>query len=559
MYRNSDLFDKIALTSAYDGISNSQSARSLFNEIAELPSDPNRHNRLCVALSDIHLTDGTVGFQNLSDVVWDNFFAKVTNTCFQSEINECVIVLDGDVIDIIRSGLWAERNHYPWQRENKALFDEIVLQITKDIISQHTYFFEKLRSFDADLKSQCPFVQMTDVIILLGNHDKELMLCNEALSYFYEHALGRKPENFGDTERAYIGRMYGDKDMFLEDKSLVPYFPFYHADRGFRFFSTHGQWRDAENSRAIESGNGKPGWSSKDGWKPDVWEKLNYAPFLDACFGDTVAAGVLSTFIYRTKKQLSQMELNDEKSSVQRLERILDELDLYRPSYLAVKRIIHESRALRKKNPQSDAANIIEDNLTACIRQWLSWDFTFDSASKPLRIGLKAAKVTLKGFKIFGKSIELGAILKIMETLAFFSHHKKTGVDLKKMKTFPGFQHPYIDRGFQIHGEGHTHNPLEEEANISVVKTDVNKDANTNFTYVNFGTWRDQIVNRQKSGYRRRGVLRAFNILDLRPDPAAEDKNSRRFIYYTQDYVIWRDSMDRIEQRITVTEKAPMV
>jgi len=39
-----------------------QKTLELFNDSLE----PNRPNRLCVSLSDIHLTDGTVGLQNLS-------------------------------------------------------------------------------------------------------------------------------------------------------------------------------------------------------------------------------------------------------------------------------------------------------------------------------------------------------------------------------------------------------------------------------------------------------------------------------------------------------------
>jgi len=555
MSENNELLTKEDVSKPFVNQPNNVDNSSLLSQLAFQTSGPNRGNRLCVTVSDIHLTDGSVGFQNLSNQVWDNFFGRIAENCQRNAINEVHLIFDGDFIDLIRSGEWAEKQFYPWQREeDESLFSDIVTRITNKILQNHHYFFSLLKNFDANIKKQCDTIQLTKTVIILGNHDKEVLLVNEALANLYEQALGLTAESFTDSERKFIGRMYGDKEMFLGDKSRVPYFPFYYADRDFRFFTTHGQWRDSENSRAFEAEGELPGWNADDGWKPEAWEKLNYRPFIESCFGDTVAAGVLSTFIFKTKRELASKNVVED-----RLNRILDELDLYRPSYLAVQRIIEESKAMRKAKKNIDAVEIIEKNLMACILQWLSWDFTYQSASKKFRIALKIAHFVLKASKILGKKVELSAVLLAMKAFAWFSHQRRSGVDLKKMRTFPGFQPPFSNNGFQIHGEGHTHNPLQEEANLNTQLSDATMlKYNTNFTYVNFGTWRDQIVARKDSGYRRRGVLRTFNILDLKSASGLNNSSERQFGYFTQDVTIWRDSLDDIKEKEPLTETIDM-
>ena len=511
------------------------SNQNLLDELATQTISDDRGNRLCVTISDIHLTDGTVGFQNLTPDAWKRFFNDIAESCQENKINEFVLVLDGDVVDLIRSGEWCRVEGqksviYPWERERKAEFEKAVHTIIKNIVIQHEYFFERLRNLEATLESECETLKSVDVVILLGNHDKELLLVNDSLAYFYEQALGKKPTDFSEETRRYIGRMYGDETQFL-DQDTVPYFPFYFADKGFRFFATHGHWRDAENSRAIKPIAGVPGWSEEDGWRPDVWEKQKYAAFLEPCFGDSVAAGIVSTFIAKTKVDIEGKDKDDE--SVKRLTRILDELDLYRPSYLAPKRMHEEAKRLRAQGgSKKELAEIIEKNLIFCIDQWLGWEFPHQSASKTVSRILRVAKFVFGFIKMLHLRLELSAIYRLMQVFEYYSHHKKTGVDLDKMKTFPGFNPPFSDNGFQIHGEGHTHNPLQEEARLK---------EKTNFTYVNFGTWRDRIVGRQDDGYRRQGVLRTFHILDIEPKNKGKD---RQFISLAKDVVIWRDTFD---------------
>lgn len=489
------------------------------------PSD-SRPNRLCVSISDIHLTDGTVGFQNLSIHVWDAFYSAICKRCERYSINEMTLVLDGDIVDIIRTSKWAEKGIYPWERERKAEFSELVNAIIQDIVAEHKDFFEWLRELPEKLKKDAN-VETVNKIVLLGNHDKELLCDQKALTYFYEKGLGEKLEDISDDYRRDIGRMYGDENLFV-DKQTAPYLPFYFGDCGFRFFTTHGQWRDKENSRKVTD------WSAKDGWRPEVWKKLQYSPFLLPCFGDTVAAGVLSTFIYKVKTQLKEQDYKDS-----RLNRIIDELDLYRPTYVALLRILDETRAMRKDKGKEVAIKIIEDTLCDCVMQWLSWSFTYKTSPILRRVGLKAAKFALRAMRLFGRSLEVKGIEKLMEVLSFFSPFRKSGVSYKELKTFPSFLPEYHHYKFQIHGEGHTHRPLQEEPNIPGIESPT--------TYINFGTWRYQIVQRKKRGYRRRGVLRALFILDLIDNTPDKLEGKRSYDYFTEDIIHWSDKSDTLD------------
>ncbi|MDH5323957.1 MAG: hypothetical protein OEZ68_03210 [Gammaproteobacteria bacterium] len=505
------------------------------NDLIIEPLEHDRGNRLCVTLSDIHLTDGSVGIQNLPDDAWKEFFTELLEDCQKYDAHELILILDGDVVDLIRSGAWYENGVYPWERKRPE-FAQTVDQIIRNIVQTHAYFFSLLRNMETRFKQHCPNLNHCETLILLGNHDKELLAVDQSLAFFYEHALGKTPADFSERERKIIGRMYGDEAKFL-DKNTVPYFRFYYGDAGFRFFTTHGQWRDSENSFAVKANTGTPGWSAGDGWRPDIWEKLGYSPFLEPCFGDTVAAGVLSSFIMSCKKQLQEAAC-----ATPRLTRMLDELDLYRPSYLAPQRILQETRLLRQQ-AKHEPAEIIETTLIYCINQWLSWDFTYQSASKKLWFILHIARPVMAVMKLFGRNLHLKVITGVLKVLNFFSHHAKEGVPFSDLVTFPPFLPQNRHLNLQIHGEGHTHKPLQEELRL--------KDSVTNFTYINFGTWRDRIVARKKNGYRRRGVLRYFTILDL---VSSQDPNARRFGYFTKDVIKWSDELDKMDNKVTAAK-----
>lgn len=503
-------------------------------ELIEPLNNSDRPNRMCVSLSDIHLTDGSVGFQNLGDETWDAFYDGIAARCRRYSIKEMTFVLDGDVVDMIRSSKWAESGIYPWQRDEKNAFSRIVNEIIRDIVSdKHKLFFKWLRDLPEKLKTDAA-VDKVKTVITLGNHDKELFCDNDALTYFYEEGLGVPLEKIEKSERQAIGRMYGDESMFL-DTNVAPYLPFYYGDCGFRFFTTHGHWRDKENSRKIKPAFGLPGWSAKNGWQPEVWEKLKFSPFFEPCFGDTVAAGVLSTFIYKTKERLLEYGYHDD-----RLMSILDELDLYRPTYKALIRIVEETHSMRLRKCDHKVIKIIEDTLYECVMNWLSWDFTYTSSPLIRRLFFRIVKIILK-LRLFG--LEIKGIAALMKVLNFFSNwnpFKKAGESYKDMKRFPAFLPEYRHYGFQIHGEGHTHHPLQEDPNFH------HKNPST---YINFGTWRDQIVGRKKEGYRRRSILRAFFILDLIDTTKNAKQGERSFNYFTDDIISWSDKSDSFSHK----------
>ncbi len=491
----------------------------------------NAPNRLCVAVSDLHLTDGSVGTQSLPPAVWERFFDNIRERCQREKVKEFTLVLDGDVIDLIRSSRWAEADVYPWQREHPE-FAEIVLNITEEIIGLHEPFFQLLQGLPELLKPAG--VEKAQVIVLLGNHDKEIMAVPKALAYFYEHGLGTPPEKLPANYRRWIGEMYfGDPDYFADPKT-VPYLPFYYGDRGFRFFTTHGQWRDADNSQAIAPADGKPGWSADEGWQPEVWQQMGFKPFIDPCFGDTVAAGVLSTFIYQAKHKLRQAGYREP-----RLHRILDELDLYRPTYLAVTRILQETERLKTlRSTDISIAKVLEDCLFDCVMRWLNWDFTFASSPMRRKAGLFLAKHWLKWMKILGRGFEISAIagmMRVMAGVTRWNHYLRASEPLPSLLAMPTFRPEYRQYGFRIHGEGHTHVPLQEEVNL---------EDKANYTYVNFGTWRDRIVQKKPEGYRRRSVMRAFYIFDWAPVNGGE----RTLTYFVRDALVWGDHLDQIDR-----------
>ncbi len=506
-----------------------------FRELSFLEDAPGKDtpNRLCVTLSDTHFTDRTVGVQNLSGTTWDFFFDSLEEKCRSYAVGSFYLVIAGDVVDLIRSGRWAEAGVYPWQRDHPD-YPAVLESVMRGILDNHADFFHELQELPRRLRENAG-VDHVRVLPLLGNHDKEVVTCDRVLAMYYREGFGIEPEAIDTAYRRWVGAMYFNDPTRFEAPGAIPWPAFYFADRGFRYFTTHGHWRDPFNSRAVPGDDTVPGWQVRDGWRLDRWQSMEYAPFIRPCFGDAVAGGLLSGFIRDMTRKLEAADIDHP-----RLNRILRELDLYRPAYLGVQRVMKESGRLRREEGERgmSVGGIIEEAMYDWVTRWLSWSFTRQSASRLLRAALAPGYWIIRA--AWGVGLQRHFIRALMTLLQWIESRevdRKPSVDLDELKMLPAFLPQYRHYRLQIHGEGHTHQPLQEEPNLG---------GERNSTYINFGTWRDRIVQRRKQGYRRRSVLRAFFILDLSPTAGAEE---RSLYYYTKDMTVWGDHLDDISRR----------
>lgn len=522
--------------------SNEEDLRLTLDTLQPLRARPTTGlNRLCISISDLHFTDNTVGNQSSEEIVWAEFFADIANTCATQQIDELTLILDGDVVDMIRSAVWAAAGVYPWER-TRPEFTVCLRKIMAEIVRLHAInpdgFFNHLQQLPDKLKNT-----RLEVFTLLGNHDKEIFTDPVTLRMYYDECLGPKIANLSVEYRQWVGKMYFDDEQHFADRNSVPWLPFYWGDAELRVFITHGQWRDRENSLAFSSGNNLPGWSTGDGWRAKVWQQLNFAPFIDACFGDTVAAGALSTFIYRCKLKLSSQD--DAQANVSRIKRVLDELDLYRPTSAAIARILQETR---NKKTGDELRNIIESELYDTLCLWLSWDYTLSSSPAWRRWAFRIVRVWLMltgPLHMFRVQLHLvrgvlwlfDLVQNLLDALGPSSVYREDGGSFKNIKVFPTFQPLFLEQGFRLHGEGHTHIPLQSEADIEQTADGA---PSRNFTYINFGTWRDQLVTKEKKGYRRRGVGRSLYVLNL------VNGAQPGYRFYVNDNLSWSDNMDRL-------------
>jgi hypothetical protein len=92
------------------------------------------------------------GFQNLSNNTWDAFYDTIKQRCIRYDISELVLVLDGDIVDMIRSSKWVQAKIHPWEREKTAEFSAVVNDIIKDIVEiKHPFFFNWLKTLEGKL------------------------------------------------------------------------------------------------------------------------------------------------------------------------------------------------------------------------------------------------------------------------------------------------------------------------------------------------------------------------------------------------------------------------
>ncbi len=557
------------------------------------PDDPHRPNRICICLSDLHFTDGTVGNQSADAVVWENVFRSIMDTCVNEEAEELFLVLAGDVVDMIRSSRWVEAGIYPWDRESeqyrsdarfRADYDAVLARIMDRVVAIHAEppepgrlpgFFYLLKRLPDMLKDYTyenriththkqSRVKRVRTLALLGNHDKEVLVSGAVLKTFYEKCLGQPlsasaPNGMSDEYRRWIGKMYfNEENKFLDaNRELAPWTPFYWGDRGFRLFVTHGHWRDAENNRSIEGKTAEASWSNADGWDLKRWQKLGFAPFTQSCWGDTVVAVLLSRFMHRTKDRLSTIEAalkqahqwgaEDEKL-FNTLRRVLDEMDLYRPTAAATKRLLQLTRELRRTGAGSiQVRDAVEKELFDTLHVWLNTPFTQESAPAPVCWAVSIGRRIINFLNYFNRHdkagpIDLGVAYFLISSVEYLQRFQRNDPTLSQMRKFTAFLDDYRKYGFRIHSEGHTHIALQEDLFFPEPEQPASR---KNYTYVNFGAWRDQVKPTQKKKYRRFGIGRALVVLDKQGKESLEDgKAKREFGYYAQDITSWSDGAD---------------
>lgn len=492
-------------------------------------------DRLCVLISDIHCTDCTVGNQTASETDWQLFFEQIgfavrnpddrAGGTAGAAIDEVILILNGDIIDLIRSSKWAEAGVYPWQRDDPR-FAQIVLAIMHDIIAIHARprqpgsaqpysgFFYWMRRAMTVLREAGVSVHLVPIV---GNHDKELQVVPAARQLFYEECLGLSAVDIGEPYRAWVAAQLG-----TSPDDLYPCLPFYFADPGLRLLATHGQWRDSDNARATR------GWIPAHGWAPAAWRAERYRPFSDPCFGDTVAAALLSHFIWSVNSRIDRAV-----PGAQRICHLLDEMDLYRPSVAAVVRLLAESRRLAQREPQAQG---LHDMVLNCFRTsllgWLGQKETWRSAYGTTRFGLPILALAAR-FRRYWLDV---ALMRLMAWMQEPESDIRTGTLLE----LPAFQPAYRMLGLRLHVEGHTHVALQADLQFHKPRFGRN-----NYSYVNLGAWRDAILPKRNRGYRRRGVGRALFIFDLagragRQDADADDN----YRFYARDVIAWGDRLD---------------
>ncbi|CAN5436140.1 hypothetical protein BH11PSE11_BH11PSE11_22850 [soil metagenome] len=528
-----EVADKAAIEKAVLSAKKAETAKPLPPGLVMWPASAAASNRLCVLISDIHCTDCTVGNQTASETDWQIFFDQLLFACGhptgktpelgnEQHVDEVLLVLNGDIVDVIRSSKWTEAGVYPWHRDNPR-FDEIVLEIMRDIVAIHadirpavpgkpySGFFYWMRQTIAELRGHG--VPVT-IIPIVGNHDKELQVVPAARKMFYEACLGITAESIPQRYRDWVAAQLGTP--VTEE---YPCMPFYLADHGLRLLATHGQWRDGDNAR--------PGkrWKLSQGWRPDLWHKEKYKPFSDPCFGDTVASAMLSRFIWSASKSI----VSDTRGAI-RIHRLLDEMDLYRPTVSAVVRLLSESRRLASEDPAEKGLHgLVLDCFRESLRKWLAHKETWLSASGGMKFGLAVIYCFCR-FRSYWIDVTLMRLMaKVQEPEA--------SIDKSALLKLPTFVAPYRNIGLRLHVEGHTHVALEEEVQFLTPEKH-----HANYTYVNLGAWRDRVIPKRNTGYRRLGVGRAMFIFDLAKLAVTVPNDA--FRYYVRDMTSWGDRRD---------------
>ncbi len=480
--------------------------------------------RIAVLISDIHCTDCTVGNQTADETDWETFFLELENTLEKTlnDRSEVTLILNGDVADVLRSGEWVKADVYPWQRDRRG-YDEIVMRIMHAIHQRHALdpdddkntepssgFFFYLKKMVAHLNAKEVRVNL---ISIAGNHDKILQVLPEAREFYYRECLGLAAADFSSGYRNWVARQMGS-----DPAEVWPLLPFYFADPQLRLFATHGQWRDSSNSSTTRL------WHSGKGWQPQLWQQEQYRAFSAPCYGDTIATGLLSNFIWNTSRAIER----EVEEDVHRLHilNVLREMDLYRPAVNAIVRLLAEADKLDRSEANSRLLyQTVVDEFRNSLQSWLAHPETTDTAAPLMKIILRVIRLL--------HSVRCNWLdTSLLQAMMWFS-----GLDEKtRYAGLPAFLAAYRPLGFRLHVEGHTHAAMEEDLHFRAPQQ------NRNYTYVNLGAWRNRIVRKfEDRGYRRRSIGRALIVQsNAVPDPAGS-----RYGFTVRDITSWGDDLDQ--------------
>ena len=144
---------------------------------------------MLVVISDLHLTDGSSGETISADAFktfYDDLKVLIKLACEQKTdsgkafkaIERCDIVLNGDVLDVIRSGKWREKSSLklkPWSNTDSAEFIKIVSDITEAILVHNDEALEHLRQMSKGVVIEDDQGGEVTIAVnlhyMVGNHD----------------------------------------------------------------------------------------------------------------------------------------------------------------------------------------------------------------------------------------------------------------------------------------------------------------------------------------------------------------------------------------------------
>ncbi|MDO8990776.1 MAG: metallophosphoesterase [Sideroxyarcus sp.] len=492
------------------------------------PDDGGIRQRIAVLISDIHCTDCSVGNQTANDTDWKQYFSELGEMLDDTitDTSEVLLILNGDVVDLLRSGKWAAADVYPWQRDNPG-FETTILSIMHDIVERHardplehpdsTGFFHYLQKTLKYLRSK---TQRVTLVPIVGNHDKELQVVPVAREIYYRQCLGLAPDDLSAAYRSWVAALMGGN----ADEPW-PLLPFYFADPSLRLFATHGQWRDNNNCRAT------PRWKICRGWQPHVWQQEQYRAFSDPCFGDTVASGLLSNYIWNTTQAIRREVIpralkRAPGDGINHILNVLGEMDLYRPAASAVARLLEEARKLDSRDEDTRLLfKTVVDHYRKSLHSWLDHKETYRAA--PLLFKFLLPIVSLLSY-LHWTWLDTG----LMRLMAWISDQQRN----THYARLPAFLADYRPVGFRLHAEGHTHDAMEIDLRYG------SPPMRRNYTYINLGAWRNRIVQKfEKQGYRRRCIGRAL-IVQGNVNSEAQDCG---YGFTLRDITSWGDRLDR--------------